>query len=84
MLGNHINPPHLPHPLLSCAGRDSPEIISMPQTAQTFLNLISVSTSLSSLKESMDHSVQSDDNLKMVDQVIVLGVGSHGNSFWSE
>ena len=34
-------------------------------------------------KEAMDPSVQSDNNLTIVDQVIVIGapVGSHRNSF---
>ena len=41
MLQKKINPPHIPHLLLRCAGRDSPEIIWMPQIAQTFFNLIS-------------------------------------------
>ena len=44
------------------------------------------STALTSLKESVDPSVQSDNKLTIVDQVIFLDapVGCHENSFWYE
>ena len=44
------------------------------------------STALPSLTESLKPSIQSDNKLTIVDQVIVLGapVGTHWNCFWGE
>ena len=52
----------------------------------TFLIMLNNFNNDSPLKESLGPSVQSDNILTIVEQIIVLGarLGSHGNSFWGE
>ena len=59
-------------PFSARPGRDSPEIIPMLQTAQTFLNLISVFHYTSSPQKVFRPFVQSRNNVTEVDQVIAL------------
>ena len=69
----------VPLPFLRSMDRDSTEIIWNARNSSNFLKTdFLFSTTLSSLKESLNPSAQSDNNPTIVDQVIVLGatVGS--------
>ena len=86
MLKKHLNPTHFPHPLLSCVGRDSPEIIFEcynPNFLKSdFRFMAHCTVSLQGVFWTLSFT---GNNLAKVDQGIALAPRSGDNeTFWFE